>query len=213
VTDRIRTGVAAGEFDDNARMARMDVIFANRYLDAAARFDAAAPTTAAWAVSFDAGSAWPPIVLQHLFLGMNAHINLDLGIAAAEVAPGQALPSFQGDFFRINTILASLVGGVKDDLVAIWPLLGLLERAVGTTDDAVVNFSMGKARAAAWEFAQQLAALPTDRHAAAIAEKDAEVATFGRFLRQPGWVVEAPLLLVRASERGTVPSKIDRLVN
>ena len=155
----------------------------------------------------------PGLALARLRRTLASPNDLLRHIAAAQVAPGQALPSFEGDFFRINTILASLVAGVKDDLVAIWPLLRLLESAVGTTDDAVVNFSMGKARGAAWAFAQQLAALPVDRHAAAIAEKDTEVAAFGRFLRRPGWLVEAPLLLVRATERGGVTWKIDRLVN
>jgi hypothetical protein len=33
---------------------------------------------------------------------------LDLGIAAAETAPGQALPDLRRDFDRINEIIASL---------------------------------------------------------------------------------------------------------
>ena len=43
-------------------------------------------------------------MLQHLLIGMNAHISLDLGIAAARTAPGEALPVLtQGidqDFFE-----------------------------------------------------------------------------------------------------------------
>jgi hypothetical protein len=43
---------------------------------------------------------------------MNAHINLDLGIAAAQVAPGPALPALHTDFLCINAILASVVATV-----------------------------------------------------------------------------------------------------
>lgn len=213
VTRRIQVGIEQGEFEDNARMDRMDVAFANRYLDACALREAGGAPTDAWKLSFKAANTWPPIVLQHLLLGMNAHINLDLGIAAVEIAPGQALPGFQKDFDHINTILASLLDGVKADLEAIWPMLGTLDHAIGTTEDVVANFSMAEARCQAWAFAEQLARLPADQHSAAIARRDAEVAAFGRFLWRPGWLVQAPMLLVRASERGTVPIKIDHLAN
>jgi hypothetical protein len=49
-----------------------------------------------------ASEALPPSprVVQHVLLGMNAHINLDLGVAAAEVAPGPAIAGLRGDFDR-----------------------------------------------------------------------------------------------------------------
>ncbi|MES2644354.1 MAG: DUF5995 family protein [Myxococcota bacterium] len=213
VTRRIQVGVEQGEFEDNPRMDRMDVIFANRYLDACAARELGRGPTDSWKVSFKAAHAWPPIVLQHLLLGMNAHINLDLGIAAVETAPGQALPSFQKDFNHINAILASLLDGVKSDLEAIWPMLGQLDRAIGTTDDAIVNFSMAEARKQAWAFAERLAHLPADQQPAAIARRDCEVAAFGRYLWRPGWLVQAPLWLLRTAERGTVRTKIDHLAN
>jgi len=40
--------------------------------------------TESWVKAFDATEFWWLIVLQHLLMDMNAHINLDLGIAAAE---------------------------------------------------------------------------------------------------------------------------------
>ncbi|MDP2316612.1 MAG: DUF5995 family protein [Pseudomonadota bacterium] len=213
VTARIQQGVRDGEFEDDERMERMDVVFANRYLDACAAHDAGARSTAAWQLSFEAGRMWPPLVLQHLLLGMNAHINLDLGVAAAETAPGQALPSFQKDFNHINTILASLLDSVKADLEAIWPLLGRFDHAIGSTEDVIANFSMRKARGAAWAFAEELAATPIAQHPAAIARRDAEVTAFGHFLLRPGFFIQAPMLLVRVFERGTVPSKIDHLAS
>jgi hypothetical protein len=143
---------------------------------------------------------------------MNAHINLDLGAAAAVVAPGDALPALRRDFDHINVILASLMGGVKNDLVAIWPTLGFFDKALGTTDDAIANFSMRKARDAAWGLAQTLATSTQAVERATIAATDAEVATFGRLLWRPGVLIQAPALVVRAMERGTVRSKIDLLV-
>lgn len=213
VTVRIRDGVKQGEFEDNPRMERLDVTFANRYLAACEALDAGARPTAAWQVSFDAARAWPPIVLQHLLLGMNAHINLDLGIAAVETAPGQALPALRKDFDHINDILGSLLDGVKADLTAIWPALGVFDAALGTKEDAIANFSMQKARASAWQLAECLAATPAADHARVIHERDCVVATFGKVLWKPGVFAQIPALLVRATERGSVRRKIDLLAS
>ena len=53
VTMAVRDGVRAGAFDDNARMERLDVIFANRYLEAWDAWQAGEAATAwpSWALS------------------------------------------------------------------------------------------------------------------------------------------------------------------
>jgi len=75
-------------FEDPARLARLDVIFARRYLDALAAWRVRQPCSACWKVAFDTTRLNKPIILQHLLLGINAHINLDLGIACARTSPG-----------------------------------------------------------------------------------------------------------------------------
>ena len=87
VTIKVKEGIAAGRFDDGPRMERLDVTFANRYLEALARFRNGQPPTPCWLLSFETAATWAPIILQHLLLGMNAHINFDLGIAAATTCP------------------------------------------------------------------------------------------------------------------------------
>jgi hypothetical protein len=58
---------------------------------------------------------------------MNAHINFDLGIAAAEFAPGDELPSLQHDFDEINNILAALVGQVESEINEVSPWINFLD--------------------------------------------------------------------------------------
>src|SRR5687768_12658552 len=101
VTLKVKEGITAGLFEDGNRMERLDVTFANRYLAALDSFRCGQQSSKCWRTAFDTAATWPPIVLQHLLLGMNAHINFDLGIAAQEVAPGQALPSLRKDFDQI----------------------------------------------------------------------------------------------------------------
>jgi hypothetical protein len=124
-------GIADGVFENGERMERLDVIFANRYLEAIAQHRDGKIPTVSWQLAFEASKRYWPIVLQHLLLGMNAHINLDLGIAAARTSPGGAIYDLENDFNKINEILAALVDGVERELARIWPMLKLLDRIAG----------------------------------------------------------------------------------
>lgn len=211
VTVQVKEGVEAGDFDDGPRMEELDVVFANRYLDAHEAYRTGRPVTDSWRLAFDTGRAWWPIVLQHLLLGMNAHINLDLGIAAARVAPGAELPALKGDFDRINGILASLVDEVQDELASIWPVLKLLDHTAARTDEAAVNFAMARARDHAWSVARQLAPVPEADQPTVIRGLDLEVTRIGHLVRHPGFWIATVLKIVRLGELGTVRRKIDIL--
>ncbi|MDA1093530.1 MAG: DUF5995 family protein [Acidobacteria bacterium] len=211
VTVDVRDGIANGVFDDGARMERLDVVFASRYLDAFEAYRAGGSPTQSWQFAFDVTTQWWPIVLQHLLLGINAHINLDLGIAAARVAPGAQLSALRDDFNKINGILASLVGGVQDELARIWTTLRLLNRYPGHVETAIINFSMEEARDHAWSVAERLAPLPVADQAPAIASLDQEVWELAHVVRYPTVVGTLVTKVVRVGERGTVPGIIDLL--
>lgn len=98
VTCRIREGIARREFEDNARMERLDVLFALRYLQAWNTWRAGGRPAASWQVAFGAAAGANTVVMQHLLLGINAHINLDLGIAAAETMRGYPLQGVKKGF-------------------------------------------------------------------------------------------------------------------
>jgi hypothetical protein len=208
VTKAVKNGIEAGDFDDGPRMERLDVIFANRYIAAAHQYRNSEATTASWGCAFTASRQWWPIVLQHLLLGMNAHINLDLGIAAAQTSPGDQLPELKNDFDRINGVLASLVGGVQEELAEIWPLLRIFNRYLDTTQTTIINFSMERARNAAWQFAEDLAPLDTHEQGACIAQKDKQIAAFASVIRQPGILASILIKLIRLGERGSTVDKI-----
>ncbi len=163
VTAKVAEGITSGFFDDGERMQRLDVAFAMRYLTALDLHERGSTPTRSWQRTFAATAASRPIVLQHLLLGINAHINLDLGIASAETAPGAALPGLRRDFDRINEILAVLMSGIERSLSEISPWIGLLGRIGGRHDDEVVRFSIEVARTEAWRFATELAPLPPPR--------------------------------------------------
>jgi hypothetical protein len=115
--------------------------------------------TRSWELALQATAASRPIMLQHLLVGINAHINLDLGIAAAETAPGHALAGLRRDFDRINEIIASLITRVEHHIAEVSPWIGLLDRIGGRHDEVIVRFSIEVARTEAWRFAVELAPL------------------------------------------------------
>jgi hypothetical protein len=211
VTARIRVGIQRGEFRDGARVAALDVTFANRYLDAYGQYAAGAPVTRAWRGAFEAASAWRPLVLQHLLLGMNAHINLDLGIAVVETAAGAGLEDLYADFEHINAILAELTNTVRHEMERIWPALRWLDRLARNEEDCVINFSMTQARDAAWRLAERLAPLNHEQRRGAIDEADTCASDLGRLVRMPGVLASAGLLLIRLEEQANVRAVIDIL--
>jgi len=189
------------------------VTFANRYLDALERFRRGEPPTPCWLVSFEAAATWPPIILQHLLLGMNAHINFDLGIAAATTSPGPALPSLKHDFDEINVILAALVSQGKNEIGQLSPWIKLLDHVDPKVDQDIVNFSMEKARAAAWRVAERLAPVPPDQWDREIARLDLEVTLLGRLVRRPiGTLINLGLLVIRARATSDV-SRVIAVLN
>ena len=78
MTAKVAEGIAARFFDDGERMERLNVAFAARCLSALGACRHGAPPTRSWALAFEAGEALRPVVLQHLLVGINAHMNLDL---------------------------------------------------------------------------------------------------------------------------------------
>ncbi len=156
VTFRVREGIINNEFEDGARMERLDVTFANRYIKAWQQMQASGKPSDSWAVSFGAGGKSRVLVLQHLLLGMNAHINLDLGIAAAEVAAADGMPAIRKDFLAINGILAMLTGDVMNNLRRVSPLLSLMGLHQSRYNSILIQFSISNARDGAWCFAEEL---------------------------------------------------------
>jgi len=211
VTIRVKEGIQENEFEDGARMERLDVIFANRYLVAYRTFYKQEMPTASWRVALRKASKFWPIVLQHLLWGMNAHINLDLGIAAAETASGTSIDHLKQDFDQINKLLAELVGEVQNELAQIWPTLKVILALSGKFDDFLINFSMEKARDGAWKFATELhAADPQDRKGM-IATRDTRITEIAKFIHAPGLVPRLIFGLIRLGERGTIRKRIEIL--
>ncbi|HVB40728.1 MAG TPA: DUF5995 family protein [Terriglobales bacterium] len=208
VTRRVKQGLAAGEFPNGPLLERLDVVFARRYLDAVNQLWSGQPPSACWQVAFRALGDREPLILQHLLGGMNAHINYDLGIASADtiadVSSGDQLPALKPDFDQINALLAEEVGGVEQELAAVSPAIGLLEKVGLRSETKIINFSITAARDLAWSTAQRVAAAPAAQRGALCGVLDAGVAVLGHGFVHPPLLVAAELLPIRVLESDDV---------
>jgi hypothetical protein len=211
VTLNVKAAIEAGEFEDAGRMTDLMVRFAQRYIDAFDEFREGRRPTEAWELSLSATRRWRPIVVQQLLTGMNAHINLDLGIAAATVCPGATISSLRRDFNTINDILGTMIDGFVDDVTRVSPWTGLLDRLGGRKDDVLIEFSITRARDGAWMLATELASIEPSGWEAPTAARDRWTAGFGKLLLSPGWLLNVGLLLIRLRESNDVTRVIDVL--
>ncbi len=208
VTITVKEKIDEGYFDDNARMEKLDVVFANRYLNAHRYYLGQQGITQSWERAFElTGKRWP-IVLQHLLMGMNAHINLDLGIAAAAISTPKNMASLKGDFNKINEVLSSLVAEVETDMKEIWPALAVILKLTNKVDDFLIDFSMERARDGAWKFAQTLAGKSPKELEGLIDERDQKIGRLSRIVSNPGPIIRLVFGLIRLTEKGDVRKRI-----
>ena len=212
VTRAVQARASAGRFEDGERMRAFASAFARRYLDAFDAWTADRPTTEAWGAAFTAAGRWRPTVLQHVMLGINAHINLDLGIVTAEAADTHGgLAPIATDFDHVNDLLGSMVVACQRAVGAVSPWVGLLDRVGGRADTQLVRFSLVQARAAAWRVAERLVALEPAERSVAIDELDRGVAALAGLVTNGPVAVDLALAVVRLRERRPVDEVIATL--
>lgn len=210
-TAQIKAEIVAKSFDNNERMENLDVIFANRYLDAYNQFLQENTSTSSWLVSFKAKNQRLTI-LQHLLLGMSAHINFDLGIAAVEAAKGQNIDDLKDDFMKVNDILADLTNEMQRKISRVSRLLILLDWIGGKSDEKVANFSIKKARQFAWKVATTLNLLNEENKQKAIREFDDEIAKLNRtIVSPPGKILNIVLKIISRFEEKNIEKIVENL--
>ena len=215
VTIAVGIAVAEGKFEDGARLERLDAAFANRYFDALnGHFhpDRFPRPTHSWQVTFDAASRPEPILAQHMFAGVNAHIGLDLGIAAEAICPGPKLTTLHEDFNRINAVLASQVTGVAEDINELSPVLAALYATLKNEQIHLINETVQGYRDSAWRFATILAATPGFADPAAIVVRDLQIAQQGALFYKPPLPLSAFVSAIAAQESRDIASNL-RVLN
>lgn len=157
VTALVAQRVMDGTFQDPAFTEALDVVFADIFLDVPQAIAAGKPVARAWEPLVDS-RAVALFPLQFALAGMNAHINHDLAVAVVDTCKQRHRDPESGsiheDFDRINGVLAELVAPIR---------AAFLDRTVvqygapvAPLANILTNFSMDRARDAAWASALTL---------------------------------------------------------
>jgi hypothetical protein len=214
VTIAVGVAVAEGKFEDGPRLERLDAAFANRYFGALnGHFhpDRFPRPTHSWQVTFDAASRPEPVLAQHMFAGVNAHIGLDLGIVAEALCPGPKLMTLHEDFNRINAVLASQVTGVLEDINELSPVLANLYSVLKSEQIALINETVQGYRDSAWRFAMILAVTPGFADPAAIVVRDLQIAQQAALIYKPPAPLSAFVGAIAAQESRDITSNLQVL--
>jgi hypothetical protein len=165
ITKAIAKELPRGSFNDNDWSARYLVRFANLYRKALIDVEngtiEAAPKS--WQMAFNLAKKRDGFIIQHLLLGINAHINHDLAIALYDVNIDPKRNEKLQDHNRINHILEKATTSLKQSVAEKYaPVLKRVDRGLGNLDDKSIAFSIPKAREHAWAMAVALSSAQSD---------------------------------------------------
>lgn len=174
MTMAVRDAIRDGRFQDAARMERLDVAFATRYLTSRDQYFAGELQGQSWLQAYEAATREQYTVLQQLLIAINPHVMVDLGVAAARTCPGPAIAGLEQDFNTINTVIASLFPVIDAELDELSPFEDRVDHSFfGCIKDDAIRQAIDEGRKSSWAFAVSLAglALPaqTSSSASAIA--------------------------------------------
>ena len=151
-----------------------------------------------WQAASDVAGDGRLMIVQHLLLGINAHVNHDLPQVVVALAPrGTDLAGMRADFDAVNDILA-------ESLPMVLRSLGTVSRWVNTAavlgGGRLFDFSLQMARRRAWEAAVRMHALADDDRAEYAVELDRLVRVLAYMVVHPGPVSSLGVAVGRRCE-------------
>lgn len=172
MTRNMLSAVDAGDFHDCRWVNVLLHRFADYYFDALVVYDEdreRAP--AVWKQAHDLAGRDDIQVVQHLLLGVNAHINYDLVLTLVEMlepewerlTPRQRAGRY-ADHCRVNDIIAATVDAVQDDVIEpAAPQMDVIDKLLGPLDEWLISRLITHWRQEVWERAAAMLARPAQR--------------------------------------------------
>ena len=210
-TAEIAKEIGLKNFDNNEQLEILDVAFANLYLDAYKSYQNKQNISKSWQFAFDHKDKSLSI-LQHIMLGMNAHINLDLAVSTAATMKGKEIKDVEADFNKVNDILFQITNELQDRLSRVSPLMFLLDFLGNNKDEQVIDFSMRKARELSWNSANLLWAFGDNDNKMAIQKIDGVVLGIAEIIKTPKTpIMRFILKIMKRFEQKNIGGIISRL--
>lgn len=171
MTRNMLLAVDNGEFADGVWVSALLHRFAEYYFQALEAFDRQpdiAPKV--WQVTFQSSRQPETHVIQHLILGVNAHICHDLVFALADLlrdewatlTPEQREMRYR-DHCHVNQIIGQTLDTVQDQVVERYSrMMKIVDDLFISADERVTNYFIRSWREEVWQDATRLVELSTD---------------------------------------------------
>jgi hypothetical protein len=162
MTRNMLDAIEAGRFHDGVWVSQLLGRFADYYFAALDRFEQDEPNTPpVWKLAFDATRDEDVMTLQHLLLGVNAHINFDLIFSLYDLLQDEwaaATPELReqrhADHEMVNRIIGETVDAVQDQVVEQFsPWTDRLDKLLGPVDEWLISRLIGNWREEVWDTA------------------------------------------------------------
>lgn len=183
---KIEEWMKQGRFLNNGLVARYVIAFANAYRQAVEDHETGNPSgvPSAWRQAFEAARSKRLSTLQHLMLGINAHINYDLPHAVLQAGLKVDCQRCYEDHTRINEVLRYAAPFVRQRIANLFQrTLHVTNWIYGRAIDRAVADSFERAREHSWNMARAIAAAEGDAQRARVKELiGARAAVAGQFI-------------------------------
>ena len=162
MTRNMLNAIKAGRFHDGVWVSNLLDHFADYYFAALTLYDQKDPNTPpVWKLAHDATRDEAVTTLQHLLLGVNAHINFDLVFALydALAAEWHGLTMEQreqrhADHALVNRIIGETVNAVQDQVIDRHsPWFKFVDEILGPVDEWLTSHLIGHWREEVWNHA------------------------------------------------------------
>lgn len=177
MTGNMLKAIQASTFHDNLWVNGLLEHFAEYYFNALQAFEQQPEQApAVWQVAFETTRNPQAHVLQHLMLGINAHINYDLVFALedmlraewANLSPDQRMQRYE-DHCRVNQVIADTLDAVQDSVVERYaPKMDLIDDGLGRVDEWLASRLISIYRDRVWKQAIERLQAPDESEREAI---------------------------------------------
>ncbi len=189
VTQQVDAALPSGQWKDPLWLNRLDLVFAQLYLDAVANWlRQAANVPSSWRALFEARFSAGIDRIQFALAGMNAHINHDLALALLQAGgpPNLVLLTTSpehDDFEAVNSLLEAALPQALTFLAT--GILGEAAQDTGKIGRFLAIWNVRAARDLAWDVAVKLSPLDGIARTIALAAQDQITGVLGRSLLLP----------------------------
>lgn len=166
MTENMSRALEKQRFIDSEWVENLLNRFAEYYFDALACYDCGEEVPQVWRTVHEEAGRDDLHVLQHLFLGVNAHINYDLVLTLYEILSPEwdSLTDQQkdiryNDHMMVNTIIGETIDQVQDEVVETHaPQMDLVDKLLGRLDEKLISGLISKWRKSVWKDTLELLA-------------------------------------------------------